>query len=722
MLTDLPPLDIERIFPERINALSKLIAIALALLGRYQITEPICKQPTNSKQCDAVLLGSVLKGLMGLGVYQPIPAAPYPGMTVMGLRDRIERFPFMWDAAHGDTCGAAIRDDMKNTMKLVDQIVGGVNGLNLKNFKFKKGWGQVENLVATAVEALDDVIHQGQRHQECQRKEVVALSQVLKQEQDEKVKLEEQGEQGQRQRAEQEGQGEQKQKKQDEYNREDKLQEIGRQGIEYGGGGVEAKAQVGDEDEDLEATFIIDTASEAESATSRSVTTEPPAGAMDGFLETEETMQDFGPQAFFNSSGPNQTTAKVSGVDDDDRDRKTVSECSLTDIAESENENEEIVEANPPLVEDIQLEKKGGSPTTAKKLLIQENDMQNVTARGCLVEPQFEATESVTPERQKEQLRPEAKDFIPSFPLGPAPPERNRHHISMPRSRKELPLPLKPAPAPQHVASRANAEAKGQQWEAPGPGLVQKYQRGPRFPFHPEVTVGDVSEPDHTAETKRLKELFPEMDSKIIFEFLRQNNWNSEETAKVMRSGEVQMSIVNDGTVRFPVLIPTILNPPKPTIIPPQVSPGASISNTQQYSGDSAVKSPDPGASEDPTKTSGSYKDTASALRLVSGASTPSVADSAAHFWPVADGATVLRAVKLPENSATIRKLLAIFPSARADKGFINVLYRSGWDLEKAARKLEELGLARKVGNGDIGDAGKVKVKGKGKAEVKAGK
>lgn len=678
----------DKISPKRIDAISKLTAIALTLLGRYQITESICKQSTNSKECDAILLGSVLKGLMGLGVYQPIPAAPYPGMTVMGLADKIRSFPFMWDAAHADTCGVAIKEEMEKTMKLVAEILGGVNGLDLKKFKFKKGWGQVESLVVTAVEDLDDVIQQGQR-QQGHREEVVEVSQVLNRQ--------EEGENKQQEKQEEEEEEEEEREEECAEDQEDEEQEIeeravGKEEPEEDDGEIEAKGSV--EDEGSPVTVIIDTASENGSVAS--VMTEPPAGVMDGFLETEETVQDFGPQKFFGDTGLDQTTADIS-----------FTESPLIDDVPKESEKEEMV---APLVEKTQMEKRLESPTATGSLLIQENDIQSTRDKASLVEQRLGVTDSVAHEKQKEQLRPEAKDFVPSFPLGPAPPERNRHH--MPRGRRELFQPPRTASVPQHVASRANAEAKGQQWQAPGPELVQKYQRGPRSRFHPEVTVRDVSETGHVTEVKRLKERFPSLDGKIIFECLRQNNWNSEEAAKVLSSG-------NDIALKFPVLEPTILHAQKPIISSRQVSPATSTTDAQQYSCDSAVEPLRLEVPEAPKQAEKAHENTTSTPHFVSGASDSGAAGSTADSWSAADSTTVLRAVKIPENSVKIRKLLTIFPGVRADKGIINVLYQCGWDLEKATKRLEDMGQVRKGNGGDVGDTGKLKGKGKGKGESK---
>lgn len=705
-LTGISPLGTEKISPERIDVLSRLTAIALTLLGRYQITESICKQPTNSRQCDAILLGSVLKGLMGLGVYQPIPEAPYLGMTVMDLADKIENFPFMCDAAHGNTCGAAIKEEMKNTMKLMAEILSGVNGLELKNFKFKKGWGQVEGMIVTAAGDLGDVIQQSQRqqgHKEEEDEDVVALRQALNQEQDEQGRSEH-GQQGVEQ-------GDERQEKGDEEN-EDEEQEIAEQRAEEqgqveGGGGIEAKTQIEDEDrgEDLSTAAVIDSAFENESGTSEM--SEVPAGVMDGFLETEETMQDFGPRKFFDDAELDQTRDETLDGDDD---QKSVIESPLVGNLVKGDESKEMVVANPLSMEELRVE----IDKPVQYHLIQDGDIQNTKDMAYLTEQPLGVEDPENPEKQKEQLRPEAKDFIPSFPLGPAPPERNRHH--MPRSRRDMARPLRPAETLTHMASRANAEAKGQQWETPGPALVRKYQRGSRIPFHPEVTVRDVSDPDHIARVKRLKERFPQLDSKIIFECLRQNNWNSEETAKVLSSGRIQTEFAIDSTVKFPVLEPTILHTQKPIVSSHQVSSGPSTTSIQ-YSSDSAVKPPPLEALEAPGEAPKAHNNTTNVPQPVSSVPNPSVTDSTAHFWPPADSATVLRAVKLPENSLTIRKLLAIFPSARADKSFIDVLYRSGWDLEQAAKRLEGLGLVRKASSGDAGDAGKLKGKGKAKAK-----
>lgn len=630
---------------------------------------------------------------MGLGVYQPIPEAPYPGMTVIDLANRIESFPFMCDAAHAETCGAAIKEEMKDTMKLMAEILSGVKGLELKSFKFEKDWGQIESLVVTAVGDLDDVIQQSQRQQGHQE-EVVALGQVLNQEQDEEEEGEREQQKQQEERPEEDQDEGQKVKEQAAEEQE-----------EAEGGGIEANTQVEGEDEDLPMPVVIDTGFENESDASEM--SEVPAGVMDDFLETEETMQDFGPRKFFDDTELGRARAETPEDDDGDEDRKFVTENPLMNKLVKDDGNEEMVVANPPFMEELQTEIRDES---AQNLLIQEGDIQDANDRAFLMEQRLGVTDLEYSEKQKEQLRPEAKDFVPSFPLGPAPPERNRHH--MPRSRKEI----RPAEALTHMASRANAEAKGQQWETPGPGLVRKYQRGPRLPFHPEVTVGDVSEPDHIAEVKRLKGLFPQLDSKIIFECLRQNNWNSGETAKVLSSGRIQAGFAVDNTVRFPVLEPTVLHTQKPIVGSHRVSPGASTTDTQ-YSGDSTVKPPTLGAPEVLRKASKARGSPTSVPQPVAGAPNSSVVDPTAHFWPPADSATVLRAVKLPENSLTIRKLLAIFPSARADKSFIDVLYRSGWDLEKAAKRLEGLGLVRKANNGDLGEAGKSKGKGKGKGK-----
>lgn len=621
---------------------------------------------------------------MGLGVYQPIPAAPYPGMTVMNFVKKIQAFPLMWDSTHGEECSIGIKEEMSNIMGLVNEILSEIKGLDLGDFKTKKGAGQAKGLVVTAVGDLGNI------QQQCSEQE---------------------------------------------------------QGSEDGDE-IEVEAQA--EDKSLADVIVTD----IESITS--VMTEMPAGVMDGFLETKETMEDFGPRKLFDDGIADETATK--DPRDSGREGEREGEGEVVEVeVEAKKEGEDK--------EDVR-EKEDGEDKSEKEDEGYEKEKEykeTKTAEGNLLEDggarRPQAIETVTSDRQKEQLRPTAQVFIPSSssgpstpgpsrwdsfggrlrlaaedrarsaPRGPPPPEPSK--LDLPGIRKEATIPAKSAPT-QHILARANAEAKGLSWEAPGPELVQKYQRGPRFPFHPEVTVGDVSDTENTTKIKYLKEIFPRVDNKILVEFLRQNEWNSEDAVLVLSSGGVPIGDSEDGegsvAAGLPALEPTALSSPQPIIDPPQGSSQepttTTTTNRKPSSSNSAVKTvPHQRPTDVPRKASKTHtrKETISVSRIILGASSSGAADLDPRFWPPADNAMVLRAVKLPENVSAIKKLLGKFPTARADKGFVDVLYRCGWDTEKAARKLEELGFVKEESGsgGDSGDGGKPKSKPKAKSKVK---
>lgn len=636
--------------------LSKLVATALTLLGRYQTAEQICKQPTDSARCDAILLGSVLKGLMGLGVYQPIPEAPYPGMTIVGLVQKIEQLPFMWDPSHGEVCGEETRKEMDNIMGLINEVLEGVKGLELRGFEMKDGVGQEKGLVLVAVGD---------------------------------------GDQG--------GKEEQEEREKEEQKEEQKQEEVQKGDKEDGANDNEIEFKPGDGDNDFADSTILGSFSENASPHHMVPDPQVPAGVIEGFLETAETIKDFGQQALFGDMKMKQDANNLNGEEEEGKGedkvegkkKKEDGPTAMKPATEGQARQQENMEG----ITSTKIPSRKAWKEDSKRVLATQDSSTNRTdgkTKNGFMKPVTEQKpkEFMRGNNKREQLRPTAREYVPSaVQNGPTTEQRNSQRT--PNNRKEETKLPQPAPT-AHVMARANAEALGNSWSAPGPELVQKYQRGPRYPFHPEVTVGDVSDEDHTAEVKRLKDLFPEAEIKILVEFLRQCDWNSEEAARLLISGGFLMDLTNDlsdGALKpsFPALEPAAISRQAPIMtsgkeLKQETEPPSNMSS-------SALTVP-------PTPAS---KRTISISRLVAG--TSNVAKSDLKFWPEADKAVVSRALKDPENKKSIRRLLSMFPQASADKGFIDVLYRNGWDLEKAARKLEKLGLVREEGDGSSGGA-----------------
>lgn len=598
---------------------------------------------------------------MIIGVYLPIPDTPHPDMTIVDLVGKIQDFQFMWDPAHGDACGEGIKDGLKEVMEGVQEILNELKGLDLKDFEDKARVGQAKDLVLTAVGDLQD---------------------------------------GSQQRQEQEQE-----------------QEGGNGAGDGDGGG--AGIEVQDTDEGLADTAVADTGSDCESVAS------VPAGVMPGFVETEETMEDFGPQESFGRRMNHATTIDVENQDGDSVG--SVTESLSTDRKSMESEIEEIDVVNLSSTGKEEDAENDGSQTSGD--FLRERDTDIVQTKALFVEEREGVpgtTEQTVLERQKE-LSPTAKEFAPSFSHRTSSLERGPHYT--PRSRKELTAALKPVAA-QHVSARANAEAKGQVWETPGPALVQKYQRGPRLPFHPEVTVGDVSDTDHTTEIRRLKDIFPQLDNKIIVEFLRQNSWSSQDAAVMLSSGGIPMESPNeeDGVLVTPSL-PTPESPVLSLDEPVIYSHGSSDETVKPMgkpsSGDSTTDTDTPqettNAPKKPSKNILRRKAANANTHLVTDDPIFSFENDNPRFWPAMDNAVVLRDVQLPENTQAIKTLLLTFPRIKADKGLINVLYWAGWDTEKATKKLEEWGFVK--GDNEStggGEKPKPKPKGRGRTKVKS--
>jgi len=125
----------------RINGIENMMKVVHDLITKYSVPEVLCHK-NNGFACDAILLGSLLKGSAAIRICPP-PKYPYPGITFKMLADQIRGMEILDDCRHpgrgggfynsGD--GHGIKDSIEASMRsLEDRMCG----LELGSFLPKK--------------------------------------------------------------------------------------------------------------------------------------------------------------------------------------------------------------------------------------------------------------------------------------------------------------------------------------------------------------------------------------------------------------------------------------------------------------------------------------------------------------------------------------------------------------------------------------------------------
>lgn len=722
---------IEAISLRRITVVAEIITVALALLARYQTAEGICKNE-NTETCHKLLMNSVLEGPMSFGLYQPVPLFPYPGMSAMGIVGEIKDLQLRTDPSHSETCGREVKMETIEKLRIVIGILELVGGLDLSNFQFNMKKGQIGGVLLQIVEDQEAQTLDKEHTPNTEDKTIERL---------------------------------------ESRESTDKEQTQG-PGNEINEGRNERLdcSEKDDDDEKDESSFEhsnhINEDVDSLSATSE---VQVPAGVLDGFSETEDTIEDFGPQVLF---------------------KEGVSRKKNHDMAEDEGEE--------------QGQKMEGLNDTCSFPIKKDNDTV------VYVQEDIPVTSNLTPDKEQ----PAPTDEVCAS-------EETQAAEKKPNSETEKNTPPKAAPL-RHAVARANAEAQGQTWSTPGSELARKYQRGPRIPFSDAITAGDVSNEGHIADLKILKDRFPTLNIKVLIASLKQANWNLQLATETLRATENTPMNQSDGGVyesdsgiydgalpmsNTPALEPvsdnitkgpdeylqTSQEDPMENPVVEDLHPFAAVKvhnpviykessqtpteapkglpespATRQVSIPDTVKpAPDvlsPSPQELPDKdsniqkimlrpaTPGSGFDSSSpvpqemaqegstatqthlppAVASIHDRSSPALRESVSEhltpkeaipqtavinrvsisrliagkltkeeiekrFWPAEEATDIKRGLAVSANRKTVKKLVHRFPESTADKGLIDVLYRTGWDLEKATSRLEGLGLVRRA-------------------------
>lgn len=95
-------------------------------------------------QCDAVLLGSVLKSIKSLKLYPIAQEAPYPGTTVEELASALTSLSFFCFDGHKQTCQAVVEKESEYVRGAIQQELSLLVGLDIKNFPVT--WGDAPEL------------------------------------------------------------------------------------------------------------------------------------------------------------------------------------------------------------------------------------------------------------------------------------------------------------------------------------------------------------------------------------------------------------------------------------------------------------------------------------------------------------------------------------------------------------------------------------------------
>lgn len=125
----------------RIDGIESMLKVVHDLITKYSGPKILCRN-NNGLTCDAMLLGSLLKGAAVTRIWPP-PKHPYPGITIKMLADQIRGIDVLDDSRHHGRGGGyytsgnghGIKDSMEASIRsLEDRMCG----LELKSFLPKK--------------------------------------------------------------------------------------------------------------------------------------------------------------------------------------------------------------------------------------------------------------------------------------------------------------------------------------------------------------------------------------------------------------------------------------------------------------------------------------------------------------------------------------------------------------------------------------------------------
>lgn len=710
----------EAIARRRITVITELITVALALLARYQTAEGICSETGREGICHATLMDSILEGPMSFGLYQPVPISPYPGMSAMDIIGEIKDLQLRTDPSHSGTCGREIKIETIEKLRIAFGILELVQGLDISRYDLQTE--QAEKFLLQVVEDRG-VQTYDKEHPE-------------------------NGEGGKAENKESRG-----------GRNEEPIQGPRNEVDEERNEDITFSDKDGDYEKDESSSETSTRINQDLDSLSETSDIQVPAGVIDGFSETNETIEDFGPQVFFREGDARQKRHDIE-----------------KDGAEEQKQEVEDLKDNNPLKEDKDT-------TTLVYMQKVIPGHSNITMNNELADADATYTSQAT-------------SGIESAP------------------NPELAENVSPKIAPlRHAVARANAEAHGQTWSTPGAELARKYQRGPRNLFPDGITVGDVSHEGHIADLKVLKSRFPTLDIKYLTTSLKQKNWDLQLATEFLSATEIAVTNKNDIDTHdrtVPVINKLSLEPTSDIIHKepgeyletlektpteasategiPQLAIQESAPISYEESDQNSITSREtPLENSDihqvpPPATLGPVLDTQSSMprkvplndsttqKVVLRPATPepvfeksifisqetapegsiiimdllpptvSVSDGSSsaiqkamsecsvtketlspstipnkvsisrliagklskeeaekRFWPLEEDMDIKKYLAISANRKIVKKLVHRFPESTADKGLIDVLYRSGWDLEKSTSMLEGLGLARRA-------------------------
>ncbi|KAL7266818.1 hypothetical protein RUND412_010617 [Rhizina undulata] len=127
----MPPAIKAEIAVKRAVVIKQLMGIAKSFLDRYLTPKHICVNSVVSFNCDAQILGSIIKGFLEQGLF-PIPEnGPYPGLTVVGIANALKTLNIFCEDGH-DICLAEIKADLDRINANVDEMLQAIEGLDVR--------------------------------------------------------------------------------------------------------------------------------------------------------------------------------------------------------------------------------------------------------------------------------------------------------------------------------------------------------------------------------------------------------------------------------------------------------------------------------------------------------------------------------------------------------------------------------------------------------------
>ncbi|KAI5837837.1 hypothetical protein DFP73DRAFT_566902 [Morchella snyderi] len=442
---------IESIARRRVTVITELITVALTLLARYQTAEGICSERGREGICHAMLMDSILEGPMSFGLYQPVPISPYPGMSAMGIIGEIKDLQLRTDPSHSGTCGREIKMETIEKLRIAIGILEIVKGLSISSYELQTA--QAEDF---SLQVVEDAAVQ------TYDKEHLENGGDGKAENKESRGRDEEPTQGPK-------------KEVDEERNED----------------VKSSDKDGDYEKNESSSELSTHINQDLDFLSETSDIQVPAGVIDGFSETKETIEDFGPQAFFREGDARQKD----GIEEGGREEhKQEGEDLKDNISRKEDKDTTTLVYMQKVIPDYP------NITMNNKLAPIDETYTSQATNGIKNAPNTNIAESTLPEI----------------------------------------APLR------HAVARANAEAHGQTWSTPGSELARKYQRGPRSPFPDGITVGDVSHEGHIADLKVLKNRFPTLNIKDLITSLKEKNWDLQLAIEFLSATEIVVTDQSD--------------------------------------------------------------------------------------------------------------------------------------------------------------------------------